>query len=187
MKTNPYASPQTDPTLPLEGSADREAVVASLRWSIILLFGPALWNFWCFHQQLSPAFARVGLVGVIVVVNGALSIAAFLAVFFLALPLVERIAGFLHYLLGGGTPREQWMNILYKTLAERLLISSAGCAVLWALWDFFFYHTSAPVLVVSNVLAISAHVLAAWTYGGVLYRWWQARRSRHAVEPPTSP
>jgi hypothetical protein len=193
---NPYESPRVlDQLMTAPPSADRALALRRVRDALCILAIPALWNYGClFWPQFVGLNARAGEFArpapiaagpvhtLVATVNFFLLVGTFLALWFLALKVLDWIALIVHRLFGGETSSADWLCSMYHSLWTLVWASRLGaiCFVGWLV--LFYYVPRADRLTVSVLLGTAGHLIGVWVYGTVFFNWY---RLRHCQNKPT--
>ena len=172
---NPYASPladqQTPKVLPLRAQA-RSYVRRTL---LILAIGVGV-NIWANFYWTEP-YPRLSYDTrpPLVIGNAIFFSVVFAVLWFVALRLIEFIAGLFHAVFGRVVSREDWLTSLHQSLWPMIPAALMGC-VLWILWLVLFHLAGYPGgFALDVVFQIAGHALGAWVYLNVFWNWYQLR------------
>ncbi len=177
MNTNPFETPKSQAALPAVTNVDRVAAQRGLRIALVLLLISAVYNFVCF--SVLPSYVDeidVQQLWFFRAVNFSGLVLFAMAVWFLGLIVLEFLTSGLHAIFGRRSSLASWQNELYRSLAGVPLKALLG-AVLWAVWIAAFYQLDVNFFVISVPVGIAAHLLAAWVYLPLLYRWYKQSRT----------
>lgn len=170
MSQNPYQAPlypgvlADRPVVP-----QRRAALRAVRITATLLFAAAIYNYWEFDRvafetapiQFSRLFRAINI--------GWFFIAA-LVTWFFSLTILELLSRVLRTLFAPGKDRDEWLDCLYQSLLKTPVLALVG-AVLWTVWTFAFYRMHANFYVISWLIGIPAHIVAAAWYVPLLVQW----------------
>jgi hypothetical protein len=182
MTENPYIAPKSPPEAIVAESRLRQQARYSFHVSAIVLFLPAIYNYWAFDQRVvSPLpddlafFCRtLNLVG-FVIVSG--------LIWKLGLPTLEAVARLLRAVFANRTDRVAWEEVLHQSVI-RLIVPAVLCAALWFIWVYCVYQTQSDFHVTSWVVGVLVHALAACWYLPLFNRWYRLAVSRSAIPSP---
>jgi hypothetical protein len=178
MSTNPYESPRSDTTRRSLPNDERVAAMRRLRFALLILLVPAIYNFFCSHYP-TAAGREVPMHVMYRAINGAGCAAMVLAIWFFGLAALEFVTGGIHTVLARNSKLDAWKATLYETL-RRAPGFAVGGAALWSVWCFAIYQLGIEFYTVSLPIGFAAHVLAAALYVPLFYRWYQAERFAEA-------
>lgn len=169
MSENPYESPESS-----TGGAEsdlRARAQRSFRFVVMLFLLPAAYNYWAFDirvvnrlpNDLANLCRSANVLGI--------TFASFL-IWYLGVVVLEWMAGSLRFLFAPTTDLDSWQKALYQSFHVLSYIAAPG-AMLWAAWVFCIYYLKSDFYVVSWVVGIAAHLLAACWYVPLIYRWYR--------------
>jgi hypothetical protein len=171
MTENPYIAPKSQSETIIAESRLRQQARFSFHVSAMVLFLPAIYNYWAFDTRvISPLpgdlanFLRAAnFVGF--AVGGGL-------VWYLGLPALEAVARLLRAVFAHRIDRTAWEEVLYQSLG-RLLVPAVLGAGLWMIWVFSVYQLQTDFSATSWVLGVLAHALGACWYVPLVHRWYR--------------
>ncbi len=182
MTENPYQSPEFGGQAVVAEARLRTQARRSFRLSAMVLFLPAVYNFWAFDARvitplpvdLANLCRTANILGCVIV--GGL-------IWFLGVPCLEAIARLLRIVFARGADGTAWDEVLYRSLNRTEYLAIPG-AVLWTIWVFGIYQTHSDFYTISWTVGVAAHLLAACWYLPLIHGWYRLAVSRSA--DPTS-
>ena len=175
MVENPYASPESVAMESDGSAAARTAALRRVRFALLILLAPAIYNFICYSRLADPMLADLHQWTIYWVMNGMAFFVTAAAIWFLGLGLLELLTVFIHRLFGRKAGLAEWKTALYQVL-ERLPSTAVLGAFLWVVWVIAFYHLGVGFYLISVPVGIAAHLLAASLYLSLFYRWYTLER-----------
>ena len=176
MSANPYRSPTVESLPPVRQPAGRVESLAALHTACLILLAAGLVNYYAFDMRhiagagydarLKTLVRTMHLVGIALV---------FLLSWFFALPLLELVGRAIRALVGHRGSLDRWNDALYLSLKPARQLAAAG-AILWILWVGAFYVAHFNFVVISFVVGLPAHLLAACVYVPLAVRWFKLAR-----------
>ena len=176
MNTNPYESPQSEDSPRPSAIDQRVRARRDARVALLILLVPAFYNFVCFNFSFDASRIGFSVRNVYQLANGVGFIAGAVAIWILALPVLEFLTGGFHAVFGRNSKLDDWKTALYRIL-RRAPIFAVGGAILWAIWVGAFYQLGIGFYTVSVPIGVAAHVLAAGLYLPLFYRWYELERA----------
>jgi hypothetical protein len=173
MSTNPYESPQTPAALPND---DRRTANRSVRLALVILLIPAIYNFICFNFPSDGNLDELPIYGVYRTFNSIGLLLVVVAVWLLGLKFLEFLTGGIHSVFAQKSNLKDWNEALYAIVRQMPLFAVPG-AVLWAIWVLAFYQLQLGFYTISLPIGILSHVLAAFLYVPLIYRWYKMERT----------
>ncbi len=178
---NPYVSPQWPDSSPLglppplpPLSYDEALFRRRVRMAVACLAPLILANWWLILQRVPDPFRLLHFL------NLCWLVPALVAALFLGDRILMWVGSLLHGIVGGKTPLPVWLAVGRAALWMLPWAAAAG-AVVWA--TFLLAITTRRGLPQAYFICPAAgHLLAAFCYVPLVYRWWHTRR--HFATPP---
>lgn len=159
--------------MPIE---ERRTANRSVRIALVILLIPAIYNFICFNFPFSGNRVEPPIYSVYRTVNSIGLVLTVAGIWFFGLKLLELLTGGIHSLVARKSTLDDWKEALYAILRRMPLFAVPG-AVLWAIWVLAFYQLHLGFYTVSIPIGILSHVLAAFLYVPLIYRWYKMERT----------
>lgn len=176
MNTNPYEPPKAPAALTAMPNEERQTANLGVRIALVILLIPAIYNFICFNFPFSGNRVGFPVHGVFLTVNAIGLVLTAAGIWFFGLKLLEVLTGGIHFIVARKSKIDDWNEALYA-IARRMPYFAVPGAVLWAIWVFGFYQLHLGFYIVSIPIGIMSHVLAAFLYVPLIYRWYKMERT----------
>lgn len=177
---NPFESPRFSGLKSnRETSCGRRAAMRRLRWSLLILLVPAVYNYVCFDRVALGTGVRASdeiYVSVFRFINlGGMALLS-VVLWFFSLGALEWLITLIFRVLRCRSSLPDWHAALYEVLGSLVWFSLAASA-LWMSWTIGFYDLGIGFYAVSYPVGILAHLLAAGLYVPLAYRWFRIENS----------
>ena len=170
MVETPYTSP---PSVSPAHAGRASAIWSTIYCGLILSVG-AVYNAYMFAEFDNPAPENVIAVLQIANIAGALFVVAVIT--FFTLPLLELLSSACCYLFAKSSSLDKWHGELYAVLSTTVPFAILG-AIVWCSWVYAFYVLRMDFHQISVPTGMAAHVLAAFVYLRIVFRWWRLEHS----------
>ena len=179
MNANPYRSPTSLLTPPLDPHLRHQALGA-FRVSLLILLLPAALNYAAFDFAV---LSLSGLPGHVIflyrLANIIALVAGLVALWYLGFPLLEVIAHSIRHVAARHADTDQWMLPFYLTVCS-LIGSAAAAALLWAAWIVAIYFAGANFYLASWAAGLPAVMLGVLLCLPMVIRWRDLATARPA-------
>lgn len=165
---NPYETSSMDIVVDSD-AIHRSIANRYLRGATVVLLIAGLYNYYYFdHEYISSAGYSLELKKLYRVCNLAGILALILFVWFLGLAFLEFLVSLLRSVTASQSRRKTWAPSLYNGMRRFLYCSPFG-AVLWMIWVYSIYELKLDFSMMSIVIGVPAHLLAAIVYVPIIY------------------
>ena len=175
MSKNPYEPPNVPATIEPERNEERAAALRDVRVSLLIMLVPTLYNFVWFNfstdNRIEFSFFYVEQI-----VNFVGLVLLLAAIWIYGLMALELVTGGIHTIVARHSTLDVWKRALYSVFRRAPMLAVLG-ALLWVMWVVAFYQLQADFYTISVPVGIMAHVLAAFLYIPLTYRWYKMERS----------
>ncbi|OYP38922.1 hypothetical protein [Rhodopirellula sp. MGV] len=176
MTSNPYEAPGDDSLDQNDLSKRRHQGLMWFRGLLVVLLLPAIYNYIRFdHAILHGPGVSAGLIKTYRAVNMVLIAIGSLSLWIWGYPVIEWLSMKLKRLFGPNKDPLAWQDCLHRSARQAFRLSFPAAA-LWFVWVHIFYRSPENFILLSWLIGIPAHLLAACWYIPLFRSWAECPR-----------